>query len=83
MSFDRSHGDDGQEPGIPLLLVSAYCFAPNRQSLAAGKSPIEGALESRGGLCAFNHDQIIGLALEAGCGKVRGASALQSPASSS
>jgi N-6 DNA methylase len=39
------------------------------RNLAAGKSRIERALEHRGRLWAFNHDQVVVLALEAGRGK--------------
>ena len=48
-------------------------------SLAAGKSRIEGTLEHCGRSGTLDHDQIIVLALEAGPGKVSGASAQQPP----
>jgi hypothetical protein len=62
----------------PILLVGLLRHA-KRQSLAAGKSRIESALERRRSLGAFDHDQVIVLALEAGCGKVCGAGPQQQP----
>jgi hypothetical protein len=65
---------DGAPPTIPCCLSSRRLL-PRVKSIAAYISRIERALESRRRSGALDHDQIIVLALEAGCGKVRGARA--------
>jgi hypothetical protein len=52
---------------------------PDRQGFAAGKSRFKSLLECRHSPGAFDHNQIIILPLEPGCGKVRGAGAQQPP----
>ena len=66
---------------VPVSLASAYCFAPTGRAWQPRRWQIDHRRVrlNRGGLGAFNHDQVIVLALEAGCGKVRGAGAQQPP----
>ena len=60
-----------------VAVIRSPC--PGRQSFAAGKLRIKIAFEACRGRGTFNHDQIIILPLEPGCGKVRGAGAQQPP----
>jgi hypothetical protein len=62
---------------LPVSAGRSLLLPARRQSLAAGVSRIEIAFEACRRSGAFNHDQIVVLPLEAGCGKVRGAGAQQ------
>jgi hypothetical protein len=63
-----------EQPMAPLrLLIGFWQWPPARISR------IDGTLERACGPSALNHDQIIVLVLEAGCGKVRSAGAQQPP----
>src|ERR1700720_2456533 len=59
--------------GRSVAVIRSPC--PGRQSFAAGKPRIKIAFEACRRLCAFNHDKIVVLSLEAGCRKVRSAGA--------
>jgi len=63
--------------GRSVAVIRSPC--PGRQSFAAGKPRVEIAFEACRGHGAFNHDQIVILPLEPGCGKVRGAGTQEAP----
>src|SRR5271165_5887235 len=67
----------GTHVEVPHIWSNILVVRANLQNLAAGKSRIECELERHRSLGSFDDDQIIVLALEAGCGKVRGVGAQQ------